>query len=199
MTKPCNAARRSSHASIGSYLITRMCAPDAGVSRVFIGEKHGTHKKGIPIMATIPSVDETARRILKAAVFRLKLRGGQSAPFGAFRASAQQEGVDSQDLADGLQHANIRGWLALDGSSVTLSEAGYSAAGNDATPHDALRDIAQQARNVAAVIHQPAHGEPGQFQTSVGSLKSEGPDGALRDIESQLLAIANKIDAYLPN
>jgi hypothetical protein len=65
--------------------------------------------------------------------------------------------------------------------------------------HDALRDIAQRARDVAALIHQPDHAGAGQFQTSVQEMKKHGPDVELRSIQGLLSDVAARIETYLRN
>jgi hypothetical protein len=63
--------------------------------------------------------------------------------------------------------------------------------------HDALREIAQNAREVAELIHKPGHRDAGQFQTEVREMQSHGPDVELRNIQGQLGAVAVSIEAYL--
>ena len=60
-----------------------------------------------------------------------------------------------------------------------------------------LREIAQRAREVAGVIHQP--GFPvDQFQSAVRiKMPTHSPDKALQSIESGLAGIAVEIDRYL--
>jgi hypothetical protein len=65
--------------------------------------------------------------------------------------------------------------------------------------HDALRDLAQRARDVAALIHQPNHPGAGQFQNQMREMQGHGPDVELRGIQGQLGDVAASIETYLRN
>jgi hypothetical protein len=59
-----------------------------------------------------------------------------------------------------------------------------------------LREFAQHARDVSALIDQPGH-QGNQFQSVVREMPKHPPDKALQSIQGQLGAVAANIDAYL--
>lgn len=80
-------------------------------------------------MAIVPAAEETARKILRAMVHRMKIRAGEGAPLGAVRYNAQAEGVEARDFVDGLEHAVNQGWTEYgeDRPWVGLTEKGFAA------------------------------------------------------------------------
>ena len=64
---------------------------------------------------------------------------------------------------------------------------------------EALKAIAEQAKQAAELIHQHDQRAPGTFQAEAprGMLRAEGPDEGLQAIEVQLAEVARAIAIYL--
>lgn len=83
-------------------------------------------------MTNVSTPDQTARAILRLLVRGMRLRAGSGVVLELLDQHARAEGLESDELLEGLIHAHLQGWLVYDNERawVGLTKAGLAVAGS---------------------------------------------------------------------
>lgn len=80
-------------------------------------------------MATVPSPEESARKILKLFVVHFKGRAGHVLRPNNFNSVLHSYNIRESDFNEGMQYAIEREWIeSSQGQSYTLTQAGFDEA-----------------------------------------------------------------------
>ena len=79
-------------------------------------------------MATPPTPETSARRIIAVMVNTFHSRAGDSLRLNSFLQPFSQEGWRMVDLDEGRRYGAACGWLECDATSIRLTDQGFGAA-----------------------------------------------------------------------